>query len=116
MLTDLLNGIILGLVVGICFTLYHRFHLSHDYKDVVTDENGREVHRIEMSEQVTFFNKASIIEALEKIPENAEAVIDCTKTKVIDYDVMEVITDYQAHAGLKEIQVKVIGLDAIKLH
>ncbi len=116
LLTNLLNGIILGLVVGISFTLYHRFYLSYDYKDVVTDENGREVHHIELSEQVTFFNKACIIDALEKIPENAEVILDCSKTKVMDYDVVEVITDYQAHAALKDIRVKVIGLDTIRLH
>jgi len=116
LLTDLLKGITLGLIVGVCFTLYHRLKLSHSLKDVVTDEDGHEIHHIELSEQVTFFNKASIVDALENIPADAKVTIDCSKTKVMDYDVTEVIKNYQAHAKLKDIQVEVVGLDDIKLH
>ena len=114
LLTDLLKGISLGLVVGIFFTLYHRYHLSHQMKDTVNDEQGREVHHMVMSEQVSFFNKAGIIEALEKVPANTKVIIDCTKSKVIDFDVKEVINNYAMHAKLKDIEVEILGLDAVK--
>lgn len=114
LLTDLLKGISLGLVVGIFFTLYHRYHLSHQMKDILEDEEGREVHHMVMSEQVSFFNKAGIIEALEKVPANAKVVIDCTQSKVIDFDVKEVLNNYAMHAKLKDIQVDILGLDNVK--
>lgn len=114
LLTDLLKGIMAGLVVGIFFTLYHRYRNSHYLKDTTTTEDGREVHHIVLAEEVSFFNKASIIEALEKIPAKAKVVIDCSKSKNISYDVLEVIRDYQLHAPLKKIEVETIGFVAPK--
>lgn len=108
-LTDLLKGITAGLLVGIFFTLYHRYKHSHYIKDIVTTELGKEVHHIVLSEQVSFFNKADIIESLEKIPANAKVIIDCTLSKVIDYDIQEVIDNYVAHAPLKQIEVELLN-------
>ena len=50
----------------------------------------------------------NIIESLEKIPEGANAIIDCTQTKVIEHDIQEVIDNYQMHAQLKNIEVEVL--------
>jgi MFS superfamily sulfate permease-like transporter len=107
--TDLLKGITAGLVVGIFFTLYHRYKYSHYIKDIVTTEGGQEVHHVVLAEQVSFFNKADIIESLEKIPAKSHVVIDCTHSRVIDYDIQEVIDNYQMHAVLKEISVELIN-------
>jgi len=114
--TDLLKGISLGLLVGVLFTLYHRYKLSYQINDKVTNENGQEEHNIVLSEQVSFFSKAGIIEALEEIPENSKVIINCRRTKVMDYDVEEVIKNFQSSAELKNIDLEVIGLDAINLH
>ncbi len=38
-----------------------------------------------------FFNKANVIEALNIIPENSKVIIDCSKSKSIAYDVVELI-------------------------
>ena len=111
-LTDLLKGITAGLLVGIFFTLYHRYKYSHYIKDIITTEGGKEVHHIVLAEQVSFFNKADIIESLEKVPEGAKAIIDCTQTKVIEHDIQEVIDNYQMHAQLKSIEVEVLHYKA----
>lgn len=105
-LLDLLRGITAGLLVGIFFTLYHRYKYSHYVKDIITAENGREVHHIVLAEQVSFFNKADIIQSLERVPANAKVIIDCMQTKVIEYDIQEVIDNYQLHAQLKSIEVE----------
>jgi len=107
--TDLLKGITAGLIVGIFFTLYHHYKHSHDVKDIVTNENGQEVHHVVLAEQVSFFNKADIIESLERIPANSQVIIDCSHAKVIDYDIQEVIDNYQMHAELKEISVELLN-------
>ncbi len=109
--TDLLKGITAGLVVGLFFTLYHRYKHSHYIKDIITTEHGQEVHHIVLSEQVSFFNKADIIESLEKIPANSKVIIDCTRSKVIDYDIHEVIENYLLHANLKVIDVELLDYD-----
>jgi MFS superfamily sulfate permease-like transporter len=67
------------------------------------------VHHMVLSEHVSFFNKANIVQALEKIPKNSKVIIDASMTKVLDHDVKEVIKDYLLHAKLKEIEVQTIG-------
>lgn len=109
LLTDLLTGIGLGLAVGIVFSLHHSYINSHYMKDTQSTEDGREVHHIVLAQEVSFFNKASIIEALEAIPKNSKVVIDCSNSKSISYDVAEFIRDYQLHAKLKNIVVETIG-------
>lgn len=108
-LTDLLTGIGIGLVVAIIFTLHHSYRNSYHIKDVATTEEGHTVHHISLAEEVSFFNKASIIQALEAIPANSKVVIDCTNSKSIAYDVVEFIHDYQLHAKLKNIVVETIN-------
>ncbi len=107
--TDLLTGIGIGLVVAIIYTLQHSYRNSHYMKDVTTNEDGLIVHHITLAQEVSFFNKASILTALEAIPANSKVVIDCTNSKSIAYDVQEFIHDYQLHAKLKNIVVETIN-------
>ncbi len=109
LLTDLLTGIAVGLVVGIFFTLHHSYRNSFYMNDIKTNVDGHEEHHFVLAEEVSFFNKANIIQALEAIPANAKVVIDCTKSKSIAYDVVEYLRDYSLHAKLKNITVETIG-------
>lgn len=111
LLTDLLRGIVIGLLFSIFYTLRHSYRNSHHMKDVVTNEQGQEVHYIQLAEEVTFFNKANLSKALEFIPGNSKVVIDCSKSKAISYDVLELIENYKAHAHIKNIQVEVINFE-----
>ncbi len=108
-LTDLLTGIGIGLVVAIIYTLHHSYRNSYHMKSVTSTEDGRDVHHITLAEEVSFFNKASIISAIEAIPKNAKVIIDCTNSKSISYDVQEYIHDFQLHARLKNIVVETIN-------
>lgn len=108
--TDLLKGITIGIFFGIFYTLRHSYRNAYYMKDVITTEGGHEVHHIVLAEEVTFFNKASIIQALDAIPKNSKVIIDCTKSKSIAYDVVEFIQDYRSNAKLKNITVETLGL------
>lgn len=112
--TDLLKGISAGLLVGLFFTLYHRYHNSHYLKDTVNTEAGQEVHHIVFSEQVSFFNKAGIVKTLESFPANSKVIVDCSGTQVMDYDIQEVLTNYKMHANLKNIDFELIGFSQVK--
>lgn len=106
--TDLLRGITIGILFGIFFTLRHSYRNAYHMKDVITTEQGHEVHHIVLAEEVTFFNKARIIRALDAIPANSKVIIDCTRSKSIAYDVVEFIQDYKSNAKLKNITVETI--------
>lgn len=107
--TDLLKGITIGILFGIFYTLRHSFRNAYHMKDVVTREDGLEVHHLVLAEEVSFFNKASVIKALDNIPANSKVVIDCTKSKSIAHDVVELIVDFESNAKTKNITVEKIN-------
>ncbi len=109
--TDLLKGITVGLAVGIFFTLRNSYRNSYHMKDTESNDKGQEVHHFVLAEEVTFFNKASVIEALDHIKDNAKVIIDCSNTKSMAYDVQEVIRDFEHRAKTKNITVEKINFN-----
>jgi MFS superfamily sulfate permease-like transporter len=107
--TDLLKGITIGILFGIFYTLRHSYRNSHYMKESITTEEGQAIHELVLAEEVSFFNKASVIKELEAIPANAKVIIDCTKSKSIAYDVVELIRDYRNNAKQKNITVETIN-------
>jgi len=109
LLTDLLMGITIGMMFGIFYTLRHSFLNSHHLKISLDKTDGTQVFHMELAEEVSFFNKASVLQALDEIPENSKVIIDCTKSKSIAHDVIEIIVDYRTNAKNKNIQVETIN-------
>ena len=107
--TDLLKGITVGILFGIFYTLRHSYRNSHHIKEIETTENGQEVHHLELAQEVSFFNKASVLKVLDAIPANSKVIIDCSKSKSIAYDVLELIKDYETNAKTKNITVEKIN-------
>jgi MFS superfamily sulfate permease-like transporter len=107
--TDLLKGITVGMLLGGFYALRHSYRNSYQLKDVITTDEGHEVHHIVLAEEVSFFNKPSVIQALDAIPVNSKVIIDCSNSKSIDYDVLEYIKDYQVNAKTKNITVEKIA-------
>ncbi|TRX04507.1 SulP family inorganic anion transporter [Flavobacterium gawalongense] len=107
--TDLLKGITVGMLLGGFYALRHSYRNSYQLRDVTTTEEGHEVHHIVLAEEVSFFNKPSVIQALDSIPVNSKVIIDCSNSKSIDYDVVEFIKDYQINAKTKNITVEKIN-------
>lgn len=106
--TDLLIGISTGMIVGIFFALYHAYNNSHKILEVKSSENEKSF-RLELAQEVTFFNKARIIKALESIPLNSNLVIDCSNSVAIAYDIKELIKTYAENAKAKNIKVELIN-------
>jgi SulP family sulfate permease len=46
---------------------------------------------------------------LDAIPANSKVIIDCSKSKSIAYDVIELIKDYEINAKTKNITVEKIN-------
>jgi MFS superfamily sulfate permease-like transporter len=107
--TDLLKGIAIGLLVSVFYTLRHSFRNSHHMKDVITTSHGQEVHHLVLAEEVSFFNKASVHNALDKIPDNSKVIIDCSNSKSISFDVVEMIQEFKTTAKSKGITVETVN-------
>jgi MFS superfamily sulfate permease-like transporter len=63
-----------------------------------------------LSEEVTYLNKGSIFETLEKIPENSRVSIDGSRCKAIDYDVLELIQEFKEF-GAPEKRIKLTTIN-----
>ena len=110
--TDLLKGIIIGIVVAIFFIL-KRNH-SNAYKKVDQRNEGG-VIRIILSEQITFINKGAISDLLLKLPNNSNVELDGRKCREVDYDVQELIQDFKNHEAIKrDIKLSVLGIPSLK--
>ena len=109
LLTDLLKGITIGIVFGIFYTLRHSYRNSHHLKSVITTEEGHQLYQLVLAEEVSFFNKASVLKALDGIPPNSKVIIDYTYSKAIAFDVVEIIDHYKINAAEKNITVETIN-------
>ncbi|MCW3114880.1 MAG: sulfate transporter [Segetibacter sp.] len=107
--TDLLKGITVGIIFGIFYTLRHSYRNSYYMKDVITAAEGQQIHHLVLAEEVSFFNKASIVKALDAIPGSSKVIIDCTNSKSIAFDVLELIKDFEINAKTKNITVEKIN-------
>jgi MFS superfamily sulfate permease-like transporter len=106
--TDLLTGIGIGLAVGIVIILIKSYQNSH-FLNIEDKSNG--VNRIKMTlaEEVTFFNKASILRELDSLPEDTYLELDVRKTRYLDYDVVEILEDFAFKAKERNINIKLIS-------
>lgn len=105
--TDLLIGIGIGMAVAIFYILYNNYKIPFLFEK---DDHLPEIDtiRLELSEDVTFLNKANIQRALNEIPPHTKVIIDASKTVNIDHDVVEIIEDFKIHAQTLNIDVSII--------
>jgi len=120
--TDLLIGIIIGLVVGIFFILranyktpyfYHGEEGDHEH-DVIKSGagNGKKAITIYLSEHVSFINKASLQLTLDHLPEDSLVIIDGSRSQEIDPDALEIIHDFKATAKERNIDLHLVKIPA----
>jgi MFS superfamily sulfate permease-like transporter len=107
--TNLLNGIVIGLVVGLFFSLYTSYKNSFELQDKMLNAKGHEKHHIVLAEEVSFFNKANLIEKLNSIPGGSEVIVDFKKNKYISYDIELALEDFKVNAQSKQINLKFIN-------
>ncbi|QGZ42299.1 carbonic anhydrase [Pseudoduganella flava] len=107
-LTDLLMGVLIGLAASVFYLLRSNF------RNPFAIEQYRlhigEVIKMELPNQVSFLNKATIKTALWEIPNGSKVLIDASNADYIDSDVLETIADYRVAAAERDVQLNVIGL------
>jgi MFS superfamily sulfate permease-like transporter len=99
--TDLLKGILVGIVVSVAFTLRNAMRAPY------TLRREGEQYVLSLKQDVYFFNKAALLEALEQMPEGARVIIDGSGSSFIDHDVREVLGNFGRSASRKNIQLEV---------
>jgi MFS superfamily sulfate permease-like transporter len=103
LITDLLEGIIIGMSVGLFFVLRANFHEAI----TLTHHSGH--YLIRLHKDVSFLNKALLRKHLSEIANDSELVIDGTRALFIDQDILETITDFLLAAPDRNITIEIQG-------
>lgn len=107
-LTDLLVGVGIGLAISIFFLLRENLKSPYFFRRKEYDKG--EIIHINLSEEVSFLNKAAIKLTLEHLPEESYVVIDASESAFIDYDVLELIREFRdIKAVERNIKVEMVG-------
>ena len=107
--TDLLVGIAMGMGVAIFYILRQNFRNPYFVPEDI-EQHPEDIITINLSEDVSFLNRASIMKTLNEIPPHTQVIIDASKTTSIDHDVYEIIRDFESTAENNQINIKMIGL------
>jgi MFS superfamily sulfate permease-like transporter len=114
LVTDLLVGIMIGLSVGIFFILRANYKTPYFYHAQEHMENGGRKIILQLSEHVSFINKASLQLTLEHLPDNSHVIIDGSKSEDIDFDALVIIYDFAKVAHERNIEVELKHIPEIR--
>jgi len=102
-LTDLLKGIMLGMLVAFFEILIFNYQM-----DFYREQTSEGSFTIRLTEHMTFLNKAALKRILREVPPDCQLTIDMSATRILDHDVQEVIDDFAAHAEADGIRLEIV--------
>jgi MFS superfamily sulfate permease-like transporter len=76
---------------------------------------GIETFYIKLNSNVTFLNKVKLKKALDEVPEYSALTIDGTECNFIDYDIVEVISEYYNKAKERHIELHLKGIERVSV-
>lgn len=103
LVTDLLQGIAIGMACGIYFVLRANFHAA------MTLTQRESHYLLSLHKDVSFLNKALLRKLLNSVREDSELIIDGSRALFIDHDILETIGDFLQSAPDKNIGVELHG-------
>jgi carbonic anhydrase len=113
--TDLLMGVLIGLAASIFYILRSNFRTPYSIEQYRMHIG--EVINMELPNQVSFLNKATIKSTLWEIPNGSKVLIDASNSDFIDNDILEIIHDFRVVAAERDIKLNIVGLrDEYSLH
>lgn len=112
--SDLLKGIAAGMAVSAFIILRNNYKLAYIFHvEEKTDHTDKVV--IQLAEEVSFLNKGSIAFTLDQLEEGTHVIVDGSKSRNIDMDVIEIIHDFKNNtAALKNIKVELKDIPDFK--
>lgn len=104
----LLKGVGIGMIISIFYLLRNNLRIPYYYKRTVFE--NKDIVNLDLAQEVSFLNKASIKKTLESLPEGSAVVLNASNTEYIDYDVLELIKEFQlTKAPDKGIKMSLVG-------
>ncbi len=107
LLTDLLVGISIGLAISLFFILHE--HLRAPC--YVVEQADEITTKVVLNEHLTFLHKASLTAALQEFAPGSKVIIDGSKCKRVDHDVLDVLREFKASATNRLLNIDIRGID-----
>ncbi len=101
--TDLLQGVVIGIVIGLFFVMKSNYHKS------LSLHQENEHFTLTLHKDVSFLNKALLRKLLNTVDENSYLLIDGSKAEFIDHDIQETLVNYLKTAQDANIKVEMYG-------
>jgi MFS superfamily sulfate permease-like transporter len=111
--TDLLIGVSVGLLLSVYFIIQNNFRA--EYKITRTVVNGIETELIKLNSNVTFLNKVKLKKALDEVPEYSVLTIDGSSCNFIDYDILEIISEFENKAKDRHVTLYTLGIEKVNV-
>ena len=111
--SDLLIGVSIGLLISIYFIIQNNF--KTEYKITKTRHLDIETHYIKLNSNVTFLNKVQLRKSLDEIPEYSVLTIDGSNCNFIDYDILEIISEYHNKAHERHIELHLKDIKTVNV-
>jgi MFS superfamily sulfate permease-like transporter len=109
--TDLLLGVSIGLLISIYYIVQSNFKV--EYNITQTKLLGIETQYIKLNQNVTFLNKVKLRKALDDVPEYSVLTIDGSNSRQIDYDILEIISEFKRKANDRHIELHLINIEKV---
>ena len=103
--TDLLKGVIIGLLAGLVYVLKANHHKSF------TLVNDGDLWLLRFNKDITFTNKVGLRNLLDTIPDNVKLVINGTKADFVDHDILEMVKDFAESGQYRGIDVELTDVE-----
>ena len=111
--TDLLIGVSIGLLLSTYFII--RSNFKTEYKITKKTINGIETEHIKLNSDVTFLNKVSLKKVLDEAAEYSTLTIDGSECNFIDYDILEIISEFENKAKERHIELHLLGIEKVNV-
>lgn len=109
--TDLLLGVSIGLLISIYFIIQNNFRA--EYKITRSLQHETDVFYIKLNSNVTFLNKVKLRKTIDQIPNYSILTIDGSESNFIDYDILEIISEFENKARDRHIEVHLKGIKKV---
>lgn len=107
--TDLLKGVVLGIVVGQAFNVRSAMRNAFSVEDV------GEVRTIRFEKDIFFFHKAAILAALDRLPEGTKkVVVDAGASDYVELDVREAVHESRENVERQGATLEIVGIAPVE--
>jgi MFS superfamily sulfate permease-like transporter len=74
-----------------------------------------DVKYIKLNHNLTFLNKVKLRKTLDDVPEYSILTIDGSESRQIDYDILEIISEFKSKAQDRHIDLHLINIEKVKV-